>query len=357
MLTNKDYDKMLQFILHIQEDKNDFRQTVLNLLKEIFGYSQMTFYLTDEEGHWSNPMVFNISNDSIATYSKPEFYTTDMFHTVNMPKQMLQKRVVSVTDFMPYEKFVNTEFYNDFLKKYNLHYQIALPLTTGNQLLGIVAIFKPKEAGNFTQKDHLLLNNLNKHIAYNLKTYLDITQIKYEQYLFKNCSFKSPMGLIVLNHKFSLLHHNELAKEYCMEITQSNSVTHSINQVVSSLMSQILNLSFNAEITLNKYTFKIVPFILPTLSGGMESVYAVYITKPIVKASLSYEKIAKDYDLTTREKDILELIVQGLNNNEIADKLFISIHTVKSHVENIFRKMKVSRRTSLLNKINELNKI
>lgn len=89
----------------------------------------------------------------------------------------------------------------------------------------------------------------------------------------------------------------------------------------------------------------------------MESVYAVYITKPIVKARLSYEKIAKDYDLTTREKDILELIVQGLNNNEIADKLFISIHTVKSHVENIFRKTKVSRRTSLLNKINEFNKI
>ena len=43
--------------------------------------------------------------------------------------------------------------------------------------------------------------------------------------------------------------------------------------------------------------------------------------------------------LTTREKEILELLADGLSNDEIAEKLFISKPTVKVHTSNIFRKL------------------
>jgi two-component system, NarL family, response regulator LiaR len=50
-------------------------------------------------------------------------------------------------------------------------------------------------------------------------------------------------------------------------------------------------------------------------------------------------------DMTGREKEILELMVQGLSNNEIADRLIISQSTVKFHVSNILSKLGVSGRT------------
>lgn len=52
-------------------------------------------------------------------------------------------------------------------------------------------------------------------------------------------------------------------------------------------------------------------------------------------------------DLTERELDVLELIVQGKNNKDIADQLSITIHTVKIHVGNIIQKMGVSDRTQV----------
>lgn len=49
--------------------------------------------------------------------------------------------------------------------------------------------------------------------------------------------------------------------------------------------------------------------------------------------------------LTKREKEVLLLIADGLNNREIADELFISEKTVKNHISNIFKKIDVNDRT------------
>ena len=51
------------------------------------------------------------------------------------------------------------------------------------------------------------------------------------------------------------------------------------------------------------------------------------------------------HDLTEREREVLELMVEGLNNREIAERLIISNSTVKNHVSNIFSKLGTSSRT------------
>lgn len=53
----------------------------------------------------------------------------------------------------------------------------------------------------------------------------------------------------------------------------------------------------------------------------------------------------KDFGLTPREIEVLEQISRGYTNNEIGSRLFISPHTVKSHMINIFNKMGVCDRT------------
>ena len=58
-----------------------------------------------------------------------------------------------------------------------------------------------------------------------------------------------------------------------------------------------------------------------------------------------------DLDLTDRESEIVPLIVEGLSNEAIASKLFISPHTVKNHVTSIFRKSGAANRFELLNRI------
>jgi NarL family two-component system response regulator LiaR len=57
------------------------------------------------------------------------------------------------------------------------------------------------------------------------------------------------------------------------------------------------------------------------------------------------EQRLRELGITRRELEILELISQGMNNREIAEKLFVSENTVKTHSSRIFDKLSAKRRT------------
>jgi len=58
--------------------------------------------------------------------------------------------------------------------------------------------------------------------------------------------------------------------------------------------------------------------------------------------------------ISKREHEVLELMAQGLTNQEIADKLFVSVNTIKTHSTNLFSKLDVKRRTQAIQKAKEL---
>ncbi len=59
-------------------------------------------------------------------------------------------------------------------------------------------------------------------------------------------------------------------------------------------------------------------------------------------------KIMEEYNLSKREIEIVEFIINGFSNNEISNELAISISTVKKHINNIFNKLDVNSRTQLI---------
>ncbi|HMT27939.1 MAG TPA: response regulator transcription factor [Bacteroidia bacterium] len=61
--------------------------------------------------------------------------------------------------------------------------------------------------------------------------------------------------------------------------------------------------------------------------------------------------------ITEREVEILTLLANGFRNKEIADKLFISLHTVKSHIYNIYQKLHVQSRIEAVNKFRGMNNV
>ena len=57
--------------------------------------------------------------------------------------------------------------------------------------------------------------------------------------------------------------------------------------------------------------------------------------------------------LSERERDVLNLIATGFRNKEVADKLSISLATVKSHIYNIYNKLHVTSRVEAINKFKD----
>ncbi len=56
---------------------------------------------------------------------------------------------------------------------------------------------------------------------------------------------------------------------------------------------------------------------------------------------------------SARETEIIQLLVKGRTNKEIGEELFISVNTVKTHIKNIYSKLKISNRIQLIQKIRE----
>ena len=69
------------------------------------------------------------------------------------------------------------------------------------------------------------------------------------------------------------------------------------------------------------------------------------------------ERIVSELSLSKRELEILALTAEGLSNQEIADKLYLSLNTIKTHLSHMFSKLDVQRRTQALEKARRLGLI
>lgn len=76
-----------------------------------------------------------------------------------------------------------------------------------------------------------------------------------------------------------------------------------------------------------------------------DTVFEEEVTQKIIEHDHMPQEYLLHDDLTNRETEILQLIAQGLSNQEIADECFITLKTVKTHVSNILSKLDVSDRT------------
>jgi DNA-binding CsgD family transcriptional regulator len=79
----------------------------------------------------------------------------------------------------------------------------------------------------------------------------------------------------------------------------------------------------------------------------------VYVTPPV--NFVCNEQAMNELGISKRELEVLQLIAEGLSNQEIAGRLFVSLHTIKTHSSKLFEKMEVKRRTQAIEKAKRLN--
>lgn len=77
--------------------------------------------------------------------------------------------------------------------------------------------------------------------------------------------------------------------------------------------------------------------------------------KNSISGKLSISQAAEKFDLTKREFEILNLLMQGLDNPKICEMAFISNNTLKKHILNIYKKLQINSRIQLFKTIKEYN--
>ncbi len=109
---------------------------------------------------------------------------------------------------------------------------------------------------------------------------------------------------------------------------------------VADANEQISGLKFGAD------DYIVKPFVLPNLLARIEALLrrASWNKNTKQKNALSFVKGDEISPLTPREKEILTLVAKGNSNSQIAQMLFVRDVTVKTHLNSIYRKLKVDNR-------------
>jgi DNA-binding CsgD family transcriptional regulator len=88
-------------------------------------------------------------------------------------------------------------------------------------------------------------------------------------------------------------------------------------------------------------------------------VETVIVEKPvIIPQAADFSVNTREVDrlgLSSRELEVLQLMAEGLSNQEIAGRLFVSLNTVKTHASRLFEKLDVKRRTQAVEKAKRLS--
>jgi len=108
------------------------------------------------------------------------------------------------------------------------------------------------------------------------------------------------------------------------------------------------------------HTFEIYAGTIALIFTGLGIWLAIKLVTPKVKTVIVEKQVFAGSDfvlneaelnrlrLSARELEVLQLIADGLSNQQIAEKLFVSLNTIKTHTSNLFLKMGVERRTQAI---------
>jgi len=171
----------------------------------------------------------------------------------------------------------------------------------------------------------------------NLKIYLDLNLKKYNRYHFVDLLVLQALG----HFKIKEQEEAERFLKKAMVFGEANSFIRPFIEP-GNLMKELIQQS-HLEYNYMSFAKKIIDLI------------DAYFPKNEFDSSSSNYFIVKELKLTNREIEVIRIASTGLRNQEIADSLNVSLETVKSHIKNSLKKLKVKNRVEMIRKASVLD--
>jgi len=366
-------NEILEFIQKLAPQDEIYPRQLMNLFSQYFGYGKLMFFpcmkepiYRENQIRWaalSNAVIMNIDSSAMRRYSE-HYFRLDIFAPSNITPEQRQMKFVRIKDIMPYERFEQTEYFK-FLISIGCRYQSDLILKSPDgRILAYLAFFCTEEEGDFTDEQAELFSMLSDYISplyYNsVCTSTHVSVYKMLDLMMGELA----VGAALLDNRSMLLWANQKALEYGREFVHSEKdlilknvffigeEQVPLQQLINEAGLRFLNertLKLNSKLS-GTFSFYSQSFPVQNVTGTTENRILIFIVKDDDEKNLVMSQVMML--LTTREREVLDLICLGISNKEIADQLNISLYTLRTHIANIYKKLGVDNKAALLVRMN-----
>ena len=338
--------KTVEFLNSLLTETSNYRLHVLESLERVFGCKHSIFWQIDDFGNFTDPVYFNVEDDFMDAYLS-WFYQEDVLNPHKVKSRITCKDVLTTEDVIPLDDYENTVYYRELMRQYNYYHGAVIYLKKNNNLIGGIGLGM-REGYTPNAKEIKRLEVVSKHISstFSAKQLLDNT--KYQKLILETSFNQLPIGVVFFDEFFDILYSNQVAQDIFLEVAPNTEMKEYLGRILTgnfaSWRSGMVKTFFTEN--LGQMLFHIVPGHVKDIT-----LYTLYLVPQnvLLKNSIHYD--ANPCNLSERELEIVELVMKGYSNKDVANELFISISTVKTHLQNIFKKVGVSNRTSLCRKL------
>lgn len=227
----------------------------------------------------------------------------------------------------------------DVVKTASIDFAMQAPIVNGDEIIGSINFGRSFTEGAFKKEDLLAISILSHFLGLAIiGSFGNKGVVDYNR---KFCHVIDNMqqAMLITDKDFNVNYVNRSAK--------GTFVRHfGYGNPEEKFANQLRELSNANELTDETIIndLKIRSCLLPGSQNQQSIVFLDDTPPPIINETI--RRI-----LSAREIDVLLLVERGLQNKEIADKLFVSVNTVKRHLDNMFYKLNVSSRTKLISRL------
>jgi DNA-binding CsgD family transcriptional regulator len=346
--------------LYEEEDPSTSFHVFLEKLKELvfFEKGDIYFYKNENGGIFFEDFIFlDWSNRDLSSYLDCYCAMDDVLPIIS-GKQPLMFRSSDVFIASEREK---TQYYRELLSPAGMQHSIEGNLYVSDDgNIGGIGIHRSDAYSDFSQKDLEILKLSRLHLSNIAKKYQKLR--RHENNYLKTIPFLSSIKdlcICIWDFDLNLLDSN-LSGDGLIPSWHREELLRGLLTLCRSLREKILNDGARGGFSDDRvrsrvsiggqYYFADVTFASSDCIGKKSRFVAVVYDYAGMFADILNE-LRRKFALTEREFEVLQSIIRGMSNQEIASDLFITIPTVKKHLSSIYQKIGIEGKHQIFNVI------
>ncbi|WP_406609468.1 helix-turn-helix transcriptional regulator [Agarivorans sp. JK6] len=312
-------------------------------------------------------MVTNFSYDSSLIETYQNRFSEDPWHRYS--QLIIEGEVTNYSEVIPISEIEHLSIYKDiFVPMKSYHCLGAIVVRDGTHD-GYVALNRGADEESYKHEDVQLLEVITPHLIRAAKIYTELIFYNDKVRFLDAISESSASGVVVCDINGFIISINKLA---------NNLIVLNSNFIHDPRFLR-LNLPYLNSKLLALIERCCTPFIEDVNVGGyifLDGDEAIFITASPIKSeyfdlaldrrfclitmmstpSLNWAALAQEYDFTLREVELLKLMYERKSMADIVALMDIKLNTVRTHCQNIYRKMNVSTQMELMAKLSLFNR-